>query len=259
MVSIHSVSCQACMKHPFPKHFGSKLIRALHQAFRKNFNSHILIAISGGKDSIALAHVLLKYGKNCISKHRIKLLYVDHQWHSLGLRDQDPSTFLRKFASQWDTPLWIEKVDPNVPKGASVEAVFRERRLEVFRSFAKRHQTRIVTGHTLDDLAETLLWRLCSTRNLGSLGGMKMLEGIQFRPLLKTRGSLCLSYLEEEGQSFVEDNSNQSDRFLRSRMRKHLLPVIEELFPGGIEKLGMHAWSLQKLLSRPCQEAKLKE
>ena len=119
------------------------------------------------------------------------------------------------------------------------------REAEKFTREEEKHPALVFTAHQADDQAETLLWRLFTGAAQTHGGGVIFHHGVEMRPFLTCRKALIKSYLHEVGQSYREDATNQSDRFLRARMRSQLMPAIEKLFPRAIDHLVSLALSAQ--------------
>lgn len=236
--------------YPKPGEVGGRLIRDVIGFLRTQhielpITSHILIAVSSGPDSIALAHVLLKYGRRIAPKGAIKLLHVDHGWRDKSAAD---ARFVKAFAKAWNVPLEIKKLKaPGVNQtyqGRSWEEVAREARKEFFQKAADKHQAVVLTAHQADDLAETLLWRLFTGASQTHGGGIAVRHGVELRPFLTQRKSILLEYLKEEKQSYRIDETNLDPRFLRARIRSELVPAVEKIFPKAMDhlvKLGLAA------------------
>lgn len=229
--------------YPKPAEAGGRLIRQVvgflrKQGFELPFTSHILIAVSGGPDSIALAHLLLKYGRRVVDPKKVILLHMNHAWRETSDGDERG---VREFAEKWKVPLKTRKLKPPAKnksyKGRSWEEAAREARKSFFQEMAARYDAPVLTAHQADDLAETLLWRLFTGSASTHGGGIAVRHGVEIRPLLTQRKSELLAYLKEEGQSFHLDETNEDVRFLRARMRTEILPAIEKTFPRAIEHL----------------------
>lgn len=95
----------------------------------------------------------------------------------------------------------------------------------------------VLTGHHSDDLAETVLWRILTGQADTHGGGIAFQHGFEIRPLLTIRKKELIQYLKEEGQNWRVDETNFEGRFLRSRIRLEILPVLENVFPRAIEHL----------------------
>jgi tRNA(Ile)-lysidine synthase len=239
-------------RYPKPGAVGGKLIRQVVRFFRDQKiaipikTSHILIASSGGPDSTALAHLLIKYGRRVVATDRIELLHVNHGWR--GAESDQDEAFVLEFARRMGVKSTAIRVDSPHQEGTSAdrspyarsrswEEVARTLRKDVFTRWARERGAWILTAHQKDDLAETVLWRLLTGAAQTQGGGIALRHGVELRPLLDIRKKELLSYLEEEAQSWRSDSTNDEDRFLRARMRKRLFPELEAIFPKAVENL----------------------
>lgn len=230
--------------YPKPQAVGGQLIRQVIQSSREQglelpLASHILIAVSGGLDSMALAHLLIRYGRRWGERQKMEILHIDHGWR--GEESDQDRLFVEAYASQMSIPCRTIRLNEDWSRfeGDSLEAVARQKRKEVFEAECARVEgpAWVVTAHHADDLAETLLWRLF-TGALESHGkGIHFCHGNEIRPLLGVRKETLKKFLEEEGVSWREDQTNQDERFLRNSIRKRLMPQVEALFPRAIQHL----------------------
>ncbi len=218
---------------------GGTLIRVLISELKKMelglpLTSHILCACSGGADSVALAVLLARYGRRVGGHDRITLLHVNHGWR--GRASDADERFVIQLAKKLGISVKVVRLKEKPGKGDSWEAHARSLRKKVF--IEEAGKTGIVfTAHQADDQAETRLWRLF-TGAFHQLGqGILVRHGVEVRPLLGVRRTELVAFLKEERQKWREDSSNQDPRFLRARMRKELMPKIEELFPSAIRAI----------------------
>ncbi len=222
---------------------GGKLIRNVISAVRANaldlpLTSHILCACSGGADSVALAVLLARYGRRVGGAEQITLVHVNHGWR--GKESDADEKFVRALAKRLRVGFRVHRLREKPSKGDSWEAHARGLRKEIFALESKRRQKLdgtpglVFTAHQADDQAETRLWRFFTgaTATLGA--GILTRHGVEIRPLLGIRRAELVAFLAEERQTWREDLSNQDPRFLRARMRRDLMPVIETLFPGAV-------------------------
>jgi tRNA(Ile)-lysidine synthase len=176
----------------------------------------------------------LKYGRRVVPRGNIELLHVNHGWR--GAESDGDEQFVQSFAQEMGTSCHSFKVA--APDGQSQsyggsrswEEVARSLRKEVFTREAASRKSWILTAHQMDDLAETVLWRLLTGAAESHGGGIARKHGVELRPLLNIRKKELLAY-------FRVDQTNDEQRFLRARMRKRLFPEIEELFPKAVENL----------------------
>jgi tRNA(Ile)-lysidine synthase len=180
----------------------------------------VLVAVSGGADSVALLHLLMTLAPELsLSLH---VLHVDH-----GLRpdsDRD-AAFVRALAARLGVPADVARV--TVPRGGSLEAAARAERYAALDAHARRLGAgRIALGHTADDQAETVLMRMLAGAGVRGLAGMPAVRGRVIRPLIETRRADLAAMLQAAGLSWIEDPSNRDPRFLRNRVRHELLPLL---------------------------------
>ena len=178
---------------------------------RCNFSTppaHVDCAVSGGADSVALLVLA------CASGLQVTAWHVDH-----GLRDNShtEATFVRDLAAQLSAH--FESRTVAVDSAANVEAHAREARYAVL-------PAGVLTGHTADDQAETILINLLRGSGTRGLAGM---QPTMQRPLLQLRRSETQSLCDELGITYFRDPSNDDDRFQRNRIRREVLPLLESL------------------------------
>lgn len=236
--------------YPKPGPCGGTLIREVigllkREGVRLPINSHILIALSGGSDSLALAHLLVHYGRRVADRKKIRFLHINHGWR--GDASKSDARFVQKCARKWKVPLDLEVLDPEGLRknGGSWEEAAREARKTIFRKKARRYGGFVFTAHQADDLAETVLWRLLTGSADTHGGGILVQQEQELRPLLKMRRKFLMNYLKEEGQTWCEDSTNAEGRFLRSQMRIDLMPAVERIFPRAVEHLVELAFQAQ--------------
>lgn len=226
--------------YPKPKENGGHLIRNVIGTLRRAeiglpISSYILCAVSGGADSIALAHLLVHYGRRLAPRGKIGVVHINHGWR--GKESDEDAEFVAACAAAWDVPCEVIRLDSQPKKGESWEAHARQERKRHFLQLAQERQAQILTAHHADDLAETVLWRILSGTAETHGGGILLQDGPILRPLLQVRREALRAYLREEGQTWREDSTNAQDRFLRARLRQRVMPELEAIFPRAIEHL----------------------
>jgi len=216
-----------------------KSLRAQNLIFPRD---KILIACSGGPDSVALLHLLLGLRKKW--KLRLGVLHFDHKLR--GRASGRDAFFVRRLAKKYKLRFY-EGSFP-VKKWAdshrlSIEESARRLRYHFFCETARRRDfPKIVTAHTQNDQAETILMRILQGTGLRGLCGIRprvTMSGVTFvRPLLSFSKQDVLDFLMENRISYRVDASNESVRFLRNKIRKRILPFLErELNPKALEAL----------------------
>lgn len=224
------------MKRQIPGAMGGKLIRRVIAEFKRNgfslpIDSHILCGVSGGPDSIALAHLVSTYGKK-IAPQGVIILHVNHSWRAEE-SDQDEQ-FVESFAEKQGLKFISHslKRDSQFKKGESPEERARTFRKEIFTQVSKEYDDAIVlTAHHQDDVAETVLWKMMTGAPSHEWGGILSRHGCEFRPFVSVSKAEIMQYLKEEKLSYRTDSTNDDPRYLRARMRKMVVPVLDQVFP----------------------------
>jgi len=193
----------------------------------------VLVAVSGGPDSVALLRALLASALPGAGR-----LIVAHFNHGLrGQESDDDEHFVRQLSERLGLICEVGTTSlPEATKLPASEESAREARYAFLREAAARHGARYVaTGHTADDQAETVLHRLIRGTGIAGLAGIRstreLLHGVSLiRPLLGVRRSDVLNYLNAIGQEYRQDSSNRSPHFTRNRLRHDLIPRIEQQY-----------------------------
>ncbi len=203
-------------------------------------NEKIVVGVSGGSDSVGLLHQLLE-----LEDLQLKLV-VAHVNHKLRAEESEKDAqFVRSLADNLSLKFEYKEVDTNSFKEKhklSIEDAARRLRYEFFDDVLKKHSAnKIATAHTLNDQVETVLMRLL--RGSGSLGlsAMRTVSGNIIRPLLNIKKSEIKEYLESNNISWIEDSSNNSNIYLRNKIRNELIPLIENINPSASEVIARSA------------------
>ena len=199
----------------------------------------VLVAVSGGADSVALLDVLVTL------RESIGLtLTVAHVHHGLRPEAGAEADGVRRLCESVGVACHVERVTVRrAPPWDGLEAKSRRARHAALERVARMvGATRIATGHTADDQAETVLMRLLQGAGPRGLGGIAPARGLLIRPLIETRRAAIEAHLRGRGLAWVEDPSNRDVRFLRNRIRHDLLPFMAELTGASVvEPLGRSA------------------
>ncbi|HEY1389146.1 MAG TPA: tRNA lysidine(34) synthetase TilS [Ktedonobacterales bacterium] len=200
----------------------------------------LVVAVSGGADSLCLLGALLALRER---GHRLAPgeIIVAHFDHGLrGDESREDANFVRQLATELGT-LCVTG-HPDTPYSTdlrvSIEDWARRARYAFLRRVMAEHEAeRIVTGHTRDDQAETILLHWLRGSGLAGLRGMAPLRGDIARPLLDVTHAQTVAYCAALGWQPREDSSNIDPRFMRNRIRHELLPLLETYNPGISELL----------------------
>jgi tRNA(Ile)-lysidine synthase len=197
-------------------------------------SSKLLAAVSGGADSVALLRALDEAGFAPV---------VAHLDHALRPESADDARFVAELAAGLGLEARLERVEVAGvarERGWNVEDAARRVRYEFLTRTARDSGAdAVVTAHTLDDQAETVLMQLL--RGAAYLRGMPEKTGNVVRPLLDVPGSRLRDYLTALGQAWREDPTNRDRRWLRAWLRNEILPALCARFPDLSVRLGRHA------------------
>ncbi len=208
------------------------------------------VAVSGGADSVGLLRILLEL------RDEIGIVpSVVHFNHKLrGEESESEERFVAELARELQLEYHVAGGDAAAEataSGTSVEAAARELRYSFFGQLMSQSERKtprldkIATGHTLDDQAETVLMRAVRGSGMRGLAGIYPVFNIEMddefvgevvRPLLGVRHAELVQYLEEIGQTWREDSSNQDAKFTRNRMRHSVMPVLERQFNPAVQQ-----------------------
>ena len=213
------------------------LLRQLHADGLIRPQERVLIALSGGSDSVALLYLL-----RAVAPSLQLTLVAAHLDHAIRQQSGDDVVFVRSLCAQMQIPLFCERVD--VPALAATQKVGLEEagRLarQAFLSQVAEQAgcTAIALGHHRGDQAETLLHHLGRGCGLHGLAAMRRRRGLFVRPLLSYSKVELLTYLKEIKAEFVVDASNDELNFTRNRIRHQFLPLFATLNPQIEATLG---------------------
>lgn len=230
----------------------------LHQNFRLWYDEYrpatLLLALSGGRDSVALFHLLRLGG------YGFGAAYLNHGWSAAGAQWGD---FCAALCARHGVP--FQREDLHLSAGPNAEAQARTARYERLAALLPERGV-LLTGHQRDDQLETFFLQLQRGAGLDGLAAMperkRFGRGEHWRPLLGVARADISARCAAEGWAYLDDPSNGDERFARNQLRRRLLPTLRALGPGwdgalarSIGHLG-EALEVQKsLLDRRLAEA----
>jgi len=198
----------------------------------------ILVAVSGGPDSLALLLLL-----NSLKKKWGLSLHIAHMDHMLRPGSGKDAAFVKKLGERLKIPVTIKAINLKSRhiKG-SLEELAREARLDFLIKLAGQIKAdKIALGHNLDDQAETVLMRLLRGTGLSGLSGIsakRKIRGQTFiRPLLETRRSEIENFLKRKKIRPRLDPTNKQDIFTRNRIRHNLIPLLKSKYNRNITEV----------------------
>jgi len=211
----------------------AQLHRTLRQRQLLPKNQNLLIALSGGQDSLCLTKLLLdlqpKWG------WQIGIAHCDHQWRNDSKKN---ANHVEKLARNWQLPFYLQTTNCQLNN----EADARKWRYQALIEIAQNcDYSYIVTGHTASDRAETLIYNL--TRGSGA-DGLQSLTWQRFltdkikliRPLLEITRQQTAQFCQEFQLPIWEDSTNQELKYARNRIRLELIPYLQQNFNPQVEK-----------------------
>ncbi len=199
----------------------------------------VLVAVSGGADSVALIHVLA-----CLASELTIRLALAHLNHGLRSNEAERDAgFVAALAAELNLPCHLETADVRrfqAQHKLSLEDAARQVRHRFLQTVAAGYgYSKIALGHQADDNAELILMFLLRGSGSPGLAGIPPVRaGTVIRPLIRTRRSEILQYLKAAGLHYVTDASNTDPRFLRNRIRHQLIPMLQAFYnPNLVETL----------------------
>jgi len=215
----------------------NKLLAQIRRYDMVQPGDRIICAVSGGADSIALLWAMY------LLKDKLGItLEAAHFNHGLrGLESDRDENFVREFCQGY-------KIVCHVGRGAVVsgkkglEAAARDARY----GFLKTLDGKIATAHTADDNAETVLMHLVRGTGLKGLGAIAPVNGKLIRPMLTVTREEVLDFLDQYHLAYVTDSSNDTDAFLRNRLRHHVMPLLKQENPMLAQNLSAMAMELRE-------------
>ena len=192
----------------------------------------LVVALSGGLDSMVLLHALQSLHARGSLPHRLGAIHVNHRINPDATRWQ---AFCETVCRQLQIPLQCVAVDIRREAGQSLEALAREARYRQFAALLDSRQC-LLLAHHLDDQLETLLLRLNRGAGPGGLAGMprrrQLGQGTLLRPLMGFQREHLLAYARGNRLERMEDSSNSDTDIDRNFWRKEIVPSIRQRFPG---------------------------
>ncbi|MEO3707190.1 tRNA lysidine(34) synthetase TilS [Trichormus azollae] len=206
-----------------------RTIRARHLFAR---NQKLLVAVSGGQDSLCLIKLLLDLQPKW--EWSLAIAHCDHCWRE---DSQANAHHVENLAQNWHTPFYLETVTNPVKNEASA----RNWRYQALTKIAEVYNYQyIVTGHTASDRAETLLYNLMRGTGADGLQALTWQRPLNeniilVRPLLELTRSQTEQFCQEFNLSIWEDSTNQNLQYGRNRIRQELIPYLKENFNPQVE------------------------
>jgi len=203
-------------------------------------NARFLLAVSGGRDSVVLAHLFANCGLNFDIAHC--------NFHLRGEESNKEMDFVQKLPFLSSQKVFVKEFDTiaiQQKSGKSIEMVARELRYQWFEEMGKEYDY-IVTAHHANDNTETVIMNLLRGTGLRGMCGIPQKNGKIIRPLLRFTGSDIDRYAREQEVDFCVDLSNLEDDFLRNKIRHHIIPELEKINPQFIKTFSKNSTLFQQ-------------
>ncbi|MFA0963064.1 tRNA lysidine(34) synthetase TilS [Roseivirga sp. BDSF3-8] len=198
-------------------------------------DSKVLLAVSGGVDSMVMADLFIKAGYNCAIAHC--------QFNLRGKESEEDEAFVRSYAQLQNIPAHLMSFDTKgaaEERGISIQMAARKLRYEWFTSLLDKHGFEAVaTAHHLGDVAETMLINLTRGTGISGLHGIRSRQNRIIRPMLFASREDIAGYAISENIAWREDSSNQDTKYRRNEIRQSVLPVLKKQNPNLEQRMAV--------------------
>ncbi len=214
-----------------------KVIETIKKFNMLKHGDSVVIGLSGGADSVSLAHILL--GLKDEYSLELTAVHVNHNIRTTGaLNDQ---RFVEDFCKKHSLPLKVFSID--VKKTAAENSLTLEEagRQQRYLAFDNINADKTAVAHNLNDNAETMIMRLCRGTGIKGLAGILPVRGNIIRPLIMCSRNEIETYCRENGLDYCIDETNLETDYTRNKIRRLVLPLLEEINPNTVDILGKSA------------------
>lgn len=213
--------------------FEQRILSAMTGSCAVAAGSRVIVAVSGGADSVALLAALTVAGYECTAAHC--------NFHLRGAESQRDMHHVEALCEALGVDLCIKHFDvaaQTAATGQSVEMACRELRYAWFNDLLElSHAQAIAVGHHREDQAETFVLNLSRGTGLAGLTGMRARNGLVVRPMLDISRAHIEEYLLARGLAWVNDSTNTQNDFRRNSIRNRILPLMDECLPGATDAI----------------------
>ena len=201
--------------------------------FLKN-NKKILVACSGGRDSVFLVHLLHEvFIQYKLPLSELSIVHVNYH-----LRDEDSNldeSFVRSLAKKYS--IGCNVLSASYDKHQGVQDWARRVRYDYFQKLHLEQNAIVAVAHQLNDVAENILFRLTRGASIANLIGMEELNSFIWRPLLGIPRKTIDDFIKEFSLEYREDITNLSTKYTRNKIRLDILPKLESMYPNATERI----------------------
>lgn len=217
-----------------------KVVSYIQQHKLLRHSNRIILAVSGGADSVALLLILQELG------YEIRVAHCN--FHLRGSESNRDADFVQHLCERLHVPCKVKDFDTETyahTHGMSIEMAARQLRYEWFEEYRQKYQYDcIAVAHHREDNAETILLNLLRGTGIKGLCGIRPRNGHIIRPLLCLSRQEIENYLQERHQDYVTDSTNLQDDFLRNRIRHQVIPLLQSINPNATDNLLLTADNL---------------
>lgn len=208
-----------------------KVVRALQQYSMLNQGDSVIVALSGGADSVALLNVICSFKE----KYNLKI-YAAHLNHGIrGEEAERDENFCKILCDKLNVELFTKHINIRQLAKAqkiSEELCGRNERYSFFEDLSRRLKAKIATAHTASDNAETVLFNLARGSSLGGISGILPVRDNIIRPLIYVTRAEVEQYCKENNLDYVTDSTNLTDDYTRNHIRHNVILPLKKINPN---------------------------
>ncbi|MBQ0057395.1 MAG: tRNA lysidine(34) synthetase TilS [Bacteroidales bacterium] len=224
----------------------------------------IIVALSGGSDSVVLLHYLLTHHTPFVAKNT-RIIAAHCNFHLRGEESMRDERFCHELCNKLGVEIIVKDFDTRrymADQHMSLEMAARQLRYDWWDSLAKEYEAQglkvnIAVGHHRDDSIETFLFHIMRGTGIKGLKGIPSSNGRIIRPLIHLSRKDILEYVEHHGLSYVTDSTNMENDVIRNKIRNELIPYMENLNPNarkGIYETILHLQMTDRLADERLDE-----
>lgn len=207
-----------------------KFLSYINEQKLLSMSDKTLLAVSGGVDSMVMVDLFRR------ANLPFAIAHINHQLR--GSESEGDQVFLEEYCKQHSISLHVYKIPPSLLSTGNMHAKTRAIRYQFFEeTLQKMGYTHVATAHHKDDATETFLINMMRGAGMDGLSGIAVKNGNIIRPLLFATRAMIEEYVATNIISYREDNSNASDKYLRNKVRHHLIPLIHEIDSRSLQGL----------------------
>ena len=225
--------------------FKHKVQKFIEEKALFTLQDKVLVALSGGADSVALLRVLLSLGYTCECMHC--------NFHLRGEESDRDEAFVKALCEEFSVLLHVTHFDTETyakEHHQSIEMAARELRYAWFHQLKEERKASVIAvAHHRDDSVETFLLNLMRGTGIDGLKGIPVRNGYVVRPLLQESREDILDYLKAIHQDYVTDSTNLQDQYVRNKIRLNILPMMKVINPLVMESIQDTAFRLSEIAS----------